>query len=113
MRTYLLMLMLLAAVLAGGCTGAATTTASDPIAGNWLYRTSYNDTTIDTVLVFDDSGYFNGYFLGSLTLSGHWSKVNATAYDVTYDNKTRLFILNADKTQIWDAQAPGMAFGKQ
>jgi hypothetical protein len=111
MKPYLLFIILIAGVLAAGCT--STTTASiDPITGNWLYRSTYNNTTIDNTLVFDDSGYFNDYFLGSLTLSGHWTKINATAYEVSYDNKTTAFVMSGDKTRIWDAALPEAPYTK-
>jgi hypothetical protein len=113
MKRFLLLSGLVAIVLVAGCASTTTTTAAiDPIAGNWLASTTYNGTTMEITLVFDDSGYFNGYFLGSLAMSGHWSKINTTAYDVCYGNRTIVFVMSGDKTGIWDAGHPEMIYSK-
>lgn len=104
---------ILIAILVAGCTGSTSAPAVDPLAGSWTNDSPYNNTTITSTLVFNQDGNFNGYMLGMLTLSGHWTKINATAYDVYYGNAAHVFILNNDKTQLWDGNAPQQLFTKQ
>lgn len=99
-------------VMVGGC-ASSTTTNADPITGSWTYHTSSNGSTVTSTLVFDPNGNFNGYMAGLLTLSGHWTKSNDTAYTVYYNNKAQLFIMSGDKTRISESTAPQVIFTKQ
>lgn len=114
MKSYeLAFACILFVVLIGGCTGATTTPTIDPLTGSWTCDSNYNNSTITSTLVFSQEGNFNGYLIGLLSLSGHWTKINATAYNVIYGNKTELFMMSTDKTQIWDNVAPSQIFTKQ
>jgi hypothetical protein len=106
-------LCILAVVLVSGCTGPTAAPGVDPLSGSWTYEHMYNDTSITATLVFGPDGNFNGYLSGILSLSGHWTKINATAYNVYYDNKAQVFFMNGDKTKVWDATAPHEVFVKQ
>jgi hypothetical protein len=108
----LVILFIAAIIMVGGCS-TSSTSSIEPLAGSWNYQNTNNGTSITSTLVFAQDGNFNGYMLGLLSLSGHWTKVNATAYNVYYGNKTILFIMNNDKTQIWDGTAPQQIFTKQ
>lgn len=104
---------ILIAVTVAGCSGTTTTPVADPLAGSWTYEGTYNNATITSTLVFSQDGNFNGYTLGIMSLSGHWTKINATAYNVYYNKKTAVFLMNGEKTQIWDGSAPQQVYIKQ
>jgi len=107
---YVVVFSIMAAVLVGGCT--SSTAGVDPLAGSWTYESTYNGSMITSTLVFSHDGNFNGFMMGLLGVSGHWSKINDTAYNAYYDNGTMLLVMNADKTQIWDSFAPDQRFKK-
>lgn len=98
-------------VMVCGC--AASTTSPDPISGSWTVGVSNNGSTATGTLVFGQDGNFNGYYAGVLTLSGHWTKVNDTAYNVVYGNKTQVFIMSGDKSHISESSSPDVMFTKQ
>jgi hypothetical protein len=108
---YLVIFCIMAAVLVGGCT--SSTAGVDPLAGSWTFQSMYNGSVVASTLVFGPDGNFNGFMLGLLGASGHWSKINATAYNAYYGNSTMLLIMNDDRTQIWDSIAPDEKFYKQ
>ena len=107
------MLGTVAIVLVSGCTSSTSAPAIDPIAGSWTYASTHNNTTVTAVLVFAPDGNFNGYIAGLLTLNGHWTKANDTAYNVYWGNKTQVFFINGGKTQISESTAPQVIFTKQ
>jgi hypothetical protein len=101
----------MAAVLVGGCT--SSTAGVDPLAGSWTFQSMYNGSMVTSTLIFSPDGNFNGFMMGLLGVSGHWSKINTTAYNAHFSNSTMLLVMNNDRTQIWDSVAPDQIFNKQ
>jgi hypothetical protein len=86
----------------------------DPIAGSWAYSfITPNNTKMSVTLVLDPDGNFNGYSSGLQSLSGHWTKLNTTDYELTYTNTTAHIVLNNGNTQLYDLAAPKEIFTKQ
>ncbi|OPY28276.1 MAG: hypothetical protein A4E28_01670 [Methanocella sp. PtaU1.Bin125] len=118
MRKYIfvcnfIVVVTLVTLLISGCTSPTVKPAADPIAGTWEYKISYNGSTITATLVFNEQEDFRGYLSGMQSLEGRWTRINDTAYNVHYENKTVLYIMSNDRARIWEGGSPRDVFVRQ
>jgi hypothetical protein len=109
----IIVVITLVTLLVSGCTSPTAKPIADPIAGTWEYKIPYNGSTITATFVFDEQGNFRGYLSGLQGLEGRWTRINDTAYNVHYENKTVLYIMSNDRARIWEGSSPQDVFVRQ